>query len=76
MLEKLIFINIQGVKLNLDTIKDKDISNSNLNGVTIIGSLEGIKKINSRLEKASFEDDLFEERFREKIKVLTLQNKK
>lgn len=70
------FSKYTGITINLDTIKNKDISDANLDGVKIIGSFEGVNKTNARLENASFEGNSFEERFREKIKVLTLQNQK
>ena len=54
----------------------RDISDANLSGAKIIGSFEGVNKTNTQLENASFEGNSFEDRFREKIKVLTLQNQK
>lgn len=60
------------VTINLDTIKNKDISNSNLKGVRIIGSFDGVNKTNTILDEAYYAEQSFENDFREKIKVLTL----
>ena len=66
------FSKYTGVTLNLDTIKNKDISNSNLKGVRIIGSFDDVNKTNAILDGAYYEEQSFENDFREKIKVLTL----
>lgn len=66
------FSKYTNITLNLDTIKNKDISNSNLKGVRIIGSFDGVNKTNTILDGAYYEEQSFETDFREKIKVLTL----
>lgn len=69
------FARFTGVKINPQTIFDKDLSEVNCFDVEFIGPFDGVLFDDAKFEGSNYDEIAnFEENFRQKIKTLVLEN--
>ena len=69
------FEGFTGIKINPQTIFEKDLSGAICTGVEFIGPFDGVLFDDAKFEGSNYDEIVnFEENFRQKIKTLVLEN--